>query len=339
MKVLVVIGCLARGGSERQLVNIVKHSRSNIDFQVVNWDGDENDPYVPVLQELGVNIYHSDQGASLIRKVKFIRRLISLQSFNAVFSFSYYLNFPCYLATRGLSAKLIGSLRCSFNDILKSENHFKLWLNFYPVKTIVVNSLVSQQEVEQKANWFGSHRFKYLPNRINVPADIENSIKARLKSFENKTISSLSIGRCDDNKRIDYIIIAIKNLADKGYTIKHTHLGKGDNLQSLIDLTIKLGIDKCFIFKGEVNDITPYLHNANVFVHAALNEGSPNVVKEAQAYGLPTVSSNCGDASFIINEGATGFIINQEHFGSEMLAIKLEKILTLSKDCYENMMR
>ena len=54
------------------------------------------------------------------------------------------------------------------------------------------------------------------------------------------------------------------------------------------------GLDDEVKLVGEVNDVASWLEMMDVFLFTSLSEGLPNVLIEAQAFGLPVVSTRVG---------------------------------------------
>lgn len=60
------------------------------------------------------------------------------------------------------------------------------------------------------------------------------------------------------------------------------------------------------------------------------DEGSPNVIMEAMAAGLPIITTNCGDASQYVHHGQNGFVIepySAEVFADQFIYLKSDKVL------------
>jgi len=56
-------------------------------------------------------------------------------------------------------------------------------------------------------------------------------------------------------------------------------------------------------------DISPYLKKAWVFAMSSLREGSPNVIIEAMATGLPVVATRVGGIPELVEDGCTGKMV------------------------------
>lgn len=59
---------------------------------------------------------------------------------------------------------------------------------------------------------------------------------------------------------------------------------------------------------GFQDDVVPYYSAADLLVHASWWEGTPNVVLEAMAMGLPVVATAVGDVPLIVEDGVTGVL-------------------------------
>ncbi|MCR9155254.1 MAG: glycosyltransferase [Bacteroidetes bacterium] len=157
-------------------------------------------------------------------------------------------------------------------------------------------------------NGIDTHRFKAAEKSIN---------------FESRPLKTISVGRLFPVKQVDQIISWVAAMKESGVDIQHEHAGKGPEMENLVAKVEKLGLEKEFIFKGNVNDVPSFMSTAQLFVHAARFEGCPNVIMEAMACGLPILSSNAGDTSFIVDHGENGYVFEIDDTEA-MLSLGLE---------------
>jgi glycosyltransferase involved in cell wall biosynthesis len=61
-------------------------------------------------------------------------------------------------------------------------------------------------------------------------------------------------------------------------------------------------------FLGNLPDLSPVYQRSDMLVLTSDFEGTPNVVLEAMACGIPVIATNVGDAADLVRDGETGFI-------------------------------
>ena len=69
-------------------------------------------------------------------------------------------------------------------------------------------------------------------------------------------------------------------------------VGQGELEENMKEKVAKLGLDDCVEFLGARNDVPTLLKDFDVFLLPSLFEGLPLVGIEAQAAGLPMITSN-----------------------------------------------
>jgi glycosyltransferase involved in cell wall biosynthesis len=73
-----------------------------------------------------------------------------------------------------------------------------------------------------------------------------------------------------------------------------------------------------------VPDVRSLLHASDVFCLLSRTEGLPNVVLEAMACALPTVATRVGGTPEVVDEGLTGFLVeNEDHAGAAQRVLAL----------------
>ena len=66
---------------------------------------------------------------------------------------------------------------------------------------------------------------------------------------------------------------------------------------------------------GEVSDVASWLEMMDIFLFTSSSEGLPNVLIEAQAFGLPVVSTGVGGVSEVVSHRETGLLTDSESPG------------------------
>jgi GalNAc-alpha-(1->4)-GalNAc-alpha-(1->3)-diNAcBac-PP-undecaprenol alpha-1,4-N-acetyl-D-galactosaminyltransferase len=310
MKLFFLIGSLQNGGSERQLLNLCK-SIKKIDkakVLIINWSGDDRDFFASDFEKNNIQVHFFAKKSCLIKKILTIIFLLRTQKPDVFHSFSYYLNFIPQLACIGTKVVPIGSLRSSF---LYSQASCPLLVRLFNLNSrgkIISNSISGHQEFLEYNPNFKKENITIVNNHVNIHnVNLEKLFRYRR---EKDHLTSVSIGRCDANKRIDLIMELFVYIKSLNFNVKHFHLGDGLLLPTLKARCVTLGISDFFIFEGRVENIYERLQDADIFIHSAETEGSPNVVLEAMANALPVIATKCGDIPYIVDDGIDGILID-----------------------------
>ena len=102
---------------------------------------------------------------------------------------------------------------------------------------------------------------------------------------------------------------------------------KRNEIQSLIDQS---PFRERFHLVGKVGAVSPWFKRMDLFLMTSEVEGLPNVALEAQAHGLPVVTTNAGGCAETIVEGKSGwsFPLSDEHGSSDNCAKDLSKCVS-----------
>lgn len=106
----------------------------------------------------------------------------------------------------------------------------------------------------------------------------------------------LAVGRLSKEKAHVDLIEAFKQLCETNpeISVKLVIAGDGPEREKLEALTVSLGITDRVIFAGHVRNVQPYYAIGNVLANASHSEGSPYVLLEAMAAGVPVVATSVG---------------------------------------------
>ncbi|WP_282042451.1 glycosyltransferase [Halomonas alimentaria] len=136
-------------------------------------------------------------------------------------------------------------------------------------------------------------------NPHDVRAISEDAAEALAPDEESlfSTQTVVFLGRLTDQKALWHLIRAFQALLYRGVEARLLFIGDGSPdlfgyLQSLVD---GYGIGDQVTFLGRRSNPYKYLAHADVLALSSHFEGTPNVIVEAIALGVPVVSSHCTD--------------------------------------------
>jgi glycosyltransferase involved in cell wall biosynthesis len=87
-------------------------------------------------------------------------------------------------------------------------------------------------------------------------------------------------------------------------------LGEGDDREALLELAESLGVHEDVDLPGFAVNPYPFMAKASVFVLSSIWEGSPNVLTEAMALGMPVVATDCPSGPReILGKGPSGALV------------------------------
>jgi colanic acid/amylovoran biosynthesis glycosyltransferase len=141
----------------------------------------------------------------------------------------------------------------------------------------------------------------------------------------------LSVGRIAWEKGYEFALDAVRHVRDAGVPVHYTIVGAGAYEEAVRFAARQHGLlqDGTVTFAGAVGReaTTAYYRRADIFLHAALQEGFGNSVIEAQAMALPVVTSDANGLPENVADGVTGFVVPRRD--PQALA---DKVLLLARD-------
>jgi len=121
----------------------------------------------------------------------------------------------------------------------------------------------------------------------------------------------LCVSRLTKFKRIDLVLSAILLLKQKGINKKLVIIGDGEQRESLIKHSHKLGLTNNVTFTGKVNRdlLVTYYTRAQCVVFPSVGEPFGIVPIEAQAAWTPVIATRSGGPMESVIDGKTGFLV------------------------------
>lgn len=163
--------------------------------------------------------------------------------------------------------------------------------------------------------YYSSHSKYYHCEEALRPEILHSNIKWRFTQREKMRI--VTISSASSLKGNDLILRTAKILKDFNFNFEWRVAGHKDTFrffESIIglkhlDLSIKL------LGLIDANEVAKELSEADVYVHTAIIDNSPNSLCEAQIIGCPVIATNVGGIPQLIENGKTGFLFpfNEPH--------------------------
>jgi glycosyltransferase involved in cell wall biosynthesis len=301
LKICFLAGTLGQGGAERQLFYILSALRQSGAVPRLLCLG-RNEFWEGRIKDLGVPITCVGQPkARLMRLFRIISELRKhpLQIFQ---SQHFYTSAYVGVAARLLGLCGIGAMRNNGLSGVMDSGPIGAWLGLRAPKVIAANSRAAIRYATEHG--VRPERLYLLPNVVDTT---QFRPTARLR--ENQ-IRLITVGRFIQNKRLDRFLSALARLREgTKRDVKGTIVGAGPLKEALEKHAGALGLLPDGVeFKGSVSDMAPVYAEADICVLTSESEGTPNVLLEAMASGLPVVATEVGGVPEIVRQGENGFL-------------------------------
>jgi glycosyltransferase involved in cell wall biosynthesis len=166
------------------------------------------------------------------------------------------------------------------------------WL--YPQADMIVAVSEGVREDIAALTGLDHKRIIVIPNPVVTPELLAQADKPLIhpwfQAAEPPVI--LGVGRLTRQKDFPTLLQAFAEVR-KRISCRLVVLGEGRDRNKLEALASTLGIENDIALPGFVANPYPYMVNARVFVLSSAWEGSPNVLTEALALGMPVVATDC----------------------------------------------
>ena len=125
----------------------------------------------------------------------------------------------------------------------------------------------------------------------------------------------LCVGRLSREKAQADLIkaAALLRKENKQGNLRFILVGEGPDQQMLKNMARCLLVEDWFVFSGHVSDLRSYYTLADLFVLPSHSEGSPNVLLEAMAAGLPIVATAVGGVPEIVTNEKQALLIEKHN--------------------------
>ena len=264
--------------------------------------------------------------SGLLRRLICLRRMIKNEDPDIVISFLTRVNLAVILATIGINIPVVISERSypPFRSMLKPWCWINKWL-LLKVDTLVV-------QTKESVNWLNDHHLKVntkvVPNPVSYPLVDKSPCLYPDDFFESKRKVILAAGRLHNPKQFDMLLKAFSLLNDINSNWTLVILGEGDDRHKLENKIIKYSLQDQVFLPGRAGNMSLWYKRADLFVLSSKFEGFPNVLLEAMAYGVPSISFDCNTGPRdMIEHDKNGVLVNPE-LGVDGLSAAMRRLMS-----------
>ena len=298
-KIAIFVSFSGSGGVERMVVNLSEGLVDRgflVDLVLVKALSSHLDALSSKVNVVKLGSSHTM--GSLPALVRYLRR----QRPAALLAAKDRANQVAILARRlaGVETRIVVRMGTTASSALEGKSLFKHWLWYIPMRLLYPLA----DEIVAVSNGVATDLAKITglpPMRIRVIANpvITQRLGMLAKEplahpwfIESKKPVILGAGRLTRQKDFPTLIKAFA-LMRTSYPCRLIILGGGKDRGVLEALATRLGVGDDFHMPGFVNNPYAFMSRASLFVLSSAWEGSPNVLTEALALGVPVVATDC----------------------------------------------
>lgn len=318
LNVCFLAGTLGQGGAERQLFYILQALRqAGAVPRLLSLE--RGGFWEEKIKSLGVPITWLGSQSSRLERLLRILKEVRKDPPDIVQSQHFFMNAYAGVAARMIRAGGIGAVRSNGRSDVDESGRWGGWLGLHCPEVIAANSRAAIRYAVGRG--VAPARLHFLPNAVDTDLFQPSG------GLPKEPFTLIAVGRVVKEKRLDRFI-SILHCLRTNYRLNVRGLIVGPerpNENLALDLknqARRLGLFPDFLqFLGGVSDTRPIYREASVCVLTSDYEGTPNVLLEAMASGLPVVASQVGGVPEIVRHGQTGFLFepnNLEGFAAAL---------------------
>lgn len=338
-KILFLIECMAVGGAEKILIDLVNNmDKEKYDVTVMKVY--KNNIYNQSIElsksfnsEIKMKYMCNNSNKILYRVFNILLNRVNTNLIHKIFigkkydiEVAYYEGLPTKLVANSSnkkSTKIAWLHTDTKNRVInyskeKIDEEKKLYLKYN--KIIAVSKDVSksfQSIFDIKENVIVKH------NPIDIE-EIRNKSIETINVKRGNELTFITIGRIIPVKGYYRLINSLSKLKNEGFNFKLWMIGDGESREEIEKMVNDNNLKNNVKFMGFQSNPYKYLSKADVYVCSSLIEGYSTVALEAITCEKPIITTNCPGMKEIFNNNECGIICDNNE---ESLYLSLKKIL------------
>ena len=177
-------------------------------------------------------------------------------------------------------------------------------------------------------------RITVLHNAVQTPAGnvpIEPAVLCRNKralGISEKEKVVVAVGRLSREKGQIDLVFALNHLrrVRPDMTVRVVLVGEGPDRGKILQAAESLGLTQSITLAGHQHNVAPYYEAADVVAIPSYSEGSPNVLLEAMAFGVPVAATTVGGIPEMVTHGETALLVQPRQ--TELMASAIDLLLS-----------
>jgi len=296
MKVCFLAGTLGRGGAERQLVFMLESLiRRNIDVRLLCLT--KGEAFEDDVKRLGIDVEWVGKSENRIQRVIKVARSASAWSADVIQSSHFYTNIYAGLAARINRSVSIGAIRSDLTSEVAingiySKGQLRLPHHLIANSRIAITRAISSGIAED--------RIDYVPNVVKG-----SRVDAASTSNGNGASRISFVGRLSKEKRPEVFVALASRLSKElpQHQLDFRIAGDGPLKEKVTQLArSESEVGTRISLMGQLSDPSMLYRDTDILIVTSEYEGTPNVVLEAMAHGIPVIASAVGGVPELIGD-------------------------------------
>lgn len=284
------------------------------------------------IRKLGIPVNVVDETRlNFLEIVRNVRKIITLVSPDVIHSHRQKENILAYLSARsdrkiqlvctqhGMPEPLSEKFKI-IKHIILSKIHYYILLKYFRY-VIAVSEDIRKNFIRK--NGFPENKMVLIFNGTEI--------KIYPSKEERNNFVIGSAGRLFPIKNYSLMVEIAREILHRTDQVRFELAGEGPERGRILDLIHKYKMEKTFILRGFLADMTTFYQGLDLYINTSLHEGFPMSVLEAMAHGLPVIASNTGGLKEILNNEFQGYLVNGSNpilFADRCLQLYRDKALT-----------
>lgn len=342
MKILHIITGLNNGGAEAVLFRLCKYDTKNEHIVISMMDMGK---YGSLLEKENIKVFTLDMPAGKLKIGAIIKlyKLIKKLKPDVVQTWMYHANLiGGFVAKIARIKKIIWGIHHSNLDeshnkkstiliakiLAKVSKVIPTTIVYCAEKALEVHKDIGYKCDDMQVIANGYELDMFYPNDTST-----DKLRLELNIKKHENIVGF-VARFDELKDHDNLLQALQIVKKKKKDFKCLFVGANmiESNETLKKMILKYNLENQILLLGERNDIPNIMNLLDIHILSSYSEAFPNVLCEAMACGTPCITTDVGDAAFIV--GDTGWVVPIKD--SSALSTSILNALTEKNDSQEN---